>query len=271
MSSLDFGGGDSLYYEAVAPQDASGATFVCFNALSGTVDIWKDTILPSLHAAGHGSLVFNFRGQANSPYSAPESLMPDAVSADAVQLINHVSPARPIYIGLSIGGLFALQAHWRGAPAVGLVTINTLRKPGVRLDWINAAVTRAAEVGGSALLMDVMAPMLFDEKWMAANRATALDPNNYQPIDQGSGAYGLLRNGAYAEWDIAWEQVDIPVAVVTGLRDRVFYTEADVADIVSRIPDAVRTDVDDAGHMVPLERADAVADACLALAERIAK
>ena len=88
-------------------------------------------------------------------------------------------------------------------------------------------------------------------------------------MDQDSGAYGLLRNGAHADWDVPWEQVDVPVAVDTGQRDRVFYTESDVADIVARIPSAVRTDVADAGHMVPLERPDTVADACLALAAAI--
>ena len=269
MATYEFAAGNSLYYEVVEPRDADGVTFVCFNALSGSIDTWKDTILDRLHASGQGSLVFNFRGQANSPYTSADVLMPDAVSADAVQLIHHVAPAKPVYIGLSIGGLFALQTHWRGAPALGLVMLNTLRKPGVRLDWINAGVTRAAEVGGPALMMDVMAPMLFDEQWLAANQATALNPDNYAPMDQDSGAYGLLRNGAHADWDVPWEQVDVPVAVVTGQRDRVFYTESDVADIVARIPSAVRTDVADAGHMVPLERPDTVADACLALAAAI--
>ena len=50
MATYEFAAGNSLYYEVVEPRDADGVTFVCFNALSGSIDTWKDTILDTLHA-----------------------------------------------------------------------------------------------------------------------------------------------------------------------------------------------------------------------------
>ena len=63
-------------------------------------------------------------------------------------LLAQLDPPAPILVGLSIGGLFAAQAYLAGAPAIGLVLINTLRKPSQRLEWINQAMVRLARLGG---------------------------------------------------------------------------------------------------------------------------
>lgn len=266
MSTLELSPGNTLLYQHVPPEHANGATFVFFNALSGSLAMWTDTVTQALYAAGHGTLLYNMRGQEGSDFTAPSALAHPAIVADAVALLTTVKPVNPIYVGLSIGGLFAIGAHLAGVPAVAIATINTLRKPGIRLDWINAAVARAAAQGGSALLMDLYAPMLFAEPWLAQNIKTALNPENYVPADQSSGAFGLLSQGASADWNVPWHDVAVPVTVITGLQDRVFYVEPDVADIVAQMSLAKRVDVADAGHMVPLERADAVSDALLQLA-----
>lgn len=269
MSDFSIDADNAIWYEHTAPTSEAGATFVFFNALSGSLEMWQAEIAPSLHAAGHGTLLYNLRGQAGSPFTGRDATHPDTVVSDAVALMAHVQPSNPVYVGLSIGGLFAVNAHLSGAPARAIVTLNTLRKEGARLEWINTAVTRAAELGGSALVMDLFAPMLFDEPWLQANRGNALNPALYVPLDQASGVYGLLSQGGDASWDVPWERVSVPVTVMTGLKDRVFYTEADVADICARMPNAQRVDVPDAGHMVPLERPGLVTDALLKLSARI--
>jgi pimeloyl-ACP methyl ester carboxylesterase len=38
---------------------------------------------------------------------------------------------------------------------------------------------------------------------------------------------------------------------------------------MARLPDALRVDLPDAGHLLTTERPDAIADACLALARRV--
>jgi pimeloyl-ACP methyl ester carboxylesterase len=269
MASFSIDSRNSIWYEHTPPTADTGATFVFFNALSGSLEMWQAEIAPALHAVGHGTLLYNMRGQTGSAFTDASAMHPSAVVDDAVALMKHVEPLNHIYVGLSIGGLFAVNAHLGGAPARGILTLNTMRVDGARLEWINTAVTRAAELGGSALVMDLFAPMLFDEPWLAANRDNALNPSQQVPFDKTSGVFGLLSHGGDARWDVPWERVDVPVTVVTGLKDRLFYTEADVAAICARLPSAERVDVSDAGHMVPLEQPQKVIDALLALRRRI--
>ena len=44
--------------------------------------------------------------------------------------------------------------------------INTLRKPSLRLDWINRAIVNAAKLGGSALIMDMVMPIIASPKFL---------------------------------------------------------------------------------------------------------
>jgi pimeloyl-ACP methyl ester carboxylesterase len=46
----------------------------------------------------------------------------------------------------------------------------------------------------------------------------------------------------------------MPVTVLSGLQDRVFYDAADVAALAARMPDARTIDVPDVGHLVPMEQ-----------------
>ncbi|MCC2665025.1 MAG: hypothetical protein K0S35_2947, partial [Geminicoccaceae bacterium] len=179
-------------------------------------------------------------------------------------------PVRPIYVGLSIGGLFAAQAHLVGATCAALLLINTLRKAGPRLEWVNAAVHRAALTGGGRLIQDLYLPLLAGAAWQAANRASFLKDEAYEPLDPASGTALLLAAGKGADWDLPYERLTIPVTVLSGLQDRVFFDPADAAELMARLPDALRVDLPDAGHLLTTERPDAIADACLALARRVA-
>ncbi|NJO38824.1 MAG: alpha/beta hydrolase [Rhizobiales bacterium] len=100
--------------------------------------------------------MWNFRGQKDSPFSSPDAITATGIVDDAIRLLQAERPARAVYVGLSIGGLFAAEAHLKGAPCEGLLFINTLRKPGPRLDWTNRANHRAALVGGGRLIQDLM-------------------------------------------------------------------------------------------------------------------
>jgi pimeloyl-ACP methyl ester carboxylesterase len=61
----------------------------------------------------------------------------------------------------------------------------------------------------------------------------------------------------------------MPVTALSGLQDRVFYDADDVAELVARLPDAQRIDLPEVGHLIPIERPQAVVDAGLALVERL--
>ncbi|MGI9417605.1 MAG: alpha/beta fold hydrolase [Geminicoccaceae bacterium] len=269
MAVFTIGSDDGLYYEHQQPSAGDGVTFCFFNALTGDTGAWEAEIGPALREAGHGTLMWNFRGQKDSPFGGPDAITADGIVDDAVTLIQAEAPRRPVYVGLSIGGLFAAQAHLEGAGCDGLLFINTLRKPGPRLDWTNRAAHRAAIVGGGRLIQDLMLPHLTGPAWQAANGGKFLGEEPYEPLDPDSGAARLLAAGIGADWNVPYEKLDMPVTVLSGLQDHVFYNAADVAELTKRLPNAEKIDIADIGHLVTMERPAAITRACLALADRL--
>ena len=217
MPTPPLGPEDALFYEHRPPRAAARVTFVFFNALTGDAASWDAVIGPALREQGHGTLVWNFRGQKDSPFGGPAAIGAAQIVADAVRLLEAERPVRPIYVGLSIGGLFAAQAHLAGATCAGLLLINTLRKAGPRLEWINAAVHRAALTGGGRLIQDLYLPLLAGPAWQAANRASFLKDEAYEPLDPASGTALLLAAGKGADWDLPYER--LTVTVLSGLSD----------------------------------------------------
>lgn len=266
MPTLELSQGNTLSYEHIRPTDG-GYTFVCFNALSGDKAMWTASVGEALKAVGHGLLVYNLRGQEGSAFTVP-TFDADMIVEDAKALLEELRPVRPVHVGLSIGGLFALKAHMAGgaARAKGLVLINTLRKDGPRLSWMNDAVVRAAETGGLDLLRDLYSPLLMNQEWQAENRPGFLTSSGYTPCKADDGALLLMKSGPTADWTVPYEAIDVPTLIVTGLQDRVFYDAGDVAELAARIPQATRIDLDNAGHMIPVERPKELSHALLEFA-----
>ena len=266
MPTLTLSPGNSLAYEYEAPT-AGGKTFVCFNALSGDMTMWPAAIGEALHQNGHGWLIYNMRGQAGSSYTI-SAFDENQIIADACALLEEVKPVNPVHVGLSIGGLFALRAHLKGGSAVaqGFVLINTLRQASPRLDWINDAVVRVAETGGMDLLKDLYSPLLMNEDWQRDNRAAFLGEGGYAPCDSGDPGLLLLKAGPSASWDVPYEQIAVPVLIVSGLQDRVFYNAEHVGELARRLPRAEICDLANAGHMIPVERPGELSEAVVAFA-----
>lgn len=264
MSVHTFDSDNALYYEYTPPAKAGASTFVFFNALTGDVGMWQNSVVPELLEQGFGALVYNMRGQANSPYS-PELLLDQTLIVDdAVALLNAVAPPNPVFVGLSIGGIFAAWAANAGATCDGIVLINTLRRDGPRLRWINDAVVRMAEVGGPMLMRDIMSPLIMNEGWLGENRKECLGEAPYEPLPHDSGTYNLLSSARTTNWDFPYESLTMPVLVITGKHDRVFRDPAYVEMLYARLPNARHLEFDNAGHMVPVEQPQALADALLA-------
>jgi pimeloyl-ACP methyl ester carboxylesterase len=266
MPHLDIAPGEALYYEYDAP-GAAGATFVFVNALTGNTGTWQHAdIGPRLRAAGYGTLAWNFRGQAQTRFGAQTALTPGLVVEDLQRIVAHAKPPQPIVVGLSIGGLFAAQAVLAAMPASALVLINTLRKPGARLEWINQATVALARAGGTRLVMEANLPQLVNPDQLAAMRSGVFGPEPYLPMDRADGLYRLLEGSLAADWDVAWEKLKLPVLSMTGLHDRVFYVAADVEELAGRIAGIQRVEFRDAGHLIPIERPQAFARALLEFA-----
>lgn len=269
MPHLEIAAGEALYYEYDAP-GAAGATFVFVNALTGNTGTWQHAdIGPRLRAAGYGTLAWNFRGQAETRFGAQTALTPQLVVEDLQRVVAHAKPPKPIVVGLSIGGLFAAQAVLAGMPAAALVLINTLRKPGARLEWINQATVALARAGGTRLIMEANLPQLVNPDQLAAMRAGVFGAAPYVPMDRADGLYRLLEGSLATDWNFPWETLQLPVLSMTGLHDRVFYVAADVAELAAKIPGLKRVDFPDAGHLVPVERPAAFTKALLDFAANL--
>lgn len=269
MAQLDIAPGEALYYEYDAP-GAAGATFVFVNALTGNTGTWQHAdIGPALRAAGYGTLAWNFRGQAETRFGAQTALSPQLVVEDLQRVVAHAKPPKPIVVGLSIGGLFAAQAVLAGMPAAALVLINTLRKPGARLEWINQATVALARAGGTRLVMEANLPQLVNPDQLAAMRPGVFGAAPYQPMDRADGLYRLLEGSLATDWSFPWDQLKLPVLSMTGLHDRIFRVAADVDELSARIAGIQRVEFADAGHLVPVERPAAFAKALLEFARQI--
>ncbi len=170
---LDLTSHDGLAYDYRAPASNDGYTLACFNPLTGDKQMWETGIGPALIEQGHGLLTWNLRGQAGSTFS-PGEINQNNIIADAMQLLNAVKPQKPVFTGLSVGGLYAAQVHLSkpGYACHAVVLINILREIGPRLAWVNEALVRLAGNGGLELLRDAYLPLLMGEDWLRQNRDT---------------------------------------------------------------------------------------------------
>jgi pimeloyl-ACP methyl ester carboxylesterase len=249
---LQLDAGNGLFHLHTAPQRPNAPTFVFVNALTGSTDHWEKSVAPALRARGFGTLSYNFRGQTDSPFTPGTALTPKLIVADLGRLLADLAPRRPVLVGLSIGGLFAAQALLAGAPASGLVLLNTLREIGPRIAWVNDALPALAAHGGVALFMDALLPLLVNQ-----NHAAAVRPNflkgDYQPMDPDHPHRNLMHHAGAADWGMDWSALKLPVLNITGLQDRVFL-DPDVVDrLYAALSDAQREDWADCGHLVPIE------------------
>ena len=268
MSLLSLGPQDGLYYEYTPPQDGR-PTYVFVNPLTGNTAAWQALVGPTCREAGLGTLCYNFRGQADSPFSPNLTLDAALIVADLKRLLAEVDPPKPVLCGLSIGGLYAARAVLEGARADGLVLLNTLRVIGPRLDWINAAMVNAVTAGGFALLLDMYMPLLTNEEFQANNRNKFLTTTDYTPLDPAHGHFKLVAAAGATDWAIDYERLTLPVLTVTGLQDRIFFDRPVVEALRRRLPDATHIEWDNAGHLLPQERPEQLAAALIDFADKI--
>lgn len=270
MTQLTVGQEDGLYYEYDPPSGDGSVTFVFVNAVTGDAAQWQAAIGPALRRAGHGVLVWNFRGQANSPFAPGARLDDELIAGDLRRLVDHLKPPRPVLVGLSIGGLYAARACLQGCEAAGLVLVNTLRRIGPRIAWVNDATLRAIEVGGPALVRDLMTPLLMGPDFLVASRPNFLQADTrYEPPARDSGLYNLVSWMGRADWDLPYERLNVPTLVMIGPHDRVFYDPEVVDELQARLPNARRVVVPEAGHMLPLEKPEAFVAALTAFAAEL--
>lgn len=268
MPILKIDAANGLYHLHTAPTRPGAPTFVFVNALTGSTDAWEAKVAPALRAEGFGTLSWNFRGQAESLRDPALALTDGLITDDLIHLVDRLAPTRPILVGLSIGGLYAARAIERGLKAEGLVFLNTLREIGPRIAWVNDALPALVGHGGVALFMDALLPLLVNAEFAASARANALK-GAYAPMDPGHGHLNLMRHAPATDWGFDWSSLHLPVLNITGLQDRVFLDIEVVDRLAATIPGLEREDWADAGHLLPLERPERLADSLARFGARI--
>lgn len=231
-------------------------TFVFLNSIGATTNTWEADIAPALRANGYGTLSFDYRGQGQSSYGANARLDADEIISDAIHVFEEYAPEDPILVGLSIGGLFAMHAILGGVSAKGLVLVNTLRKSGALLEWINSLEAKLVALGGRQLLFDVVRPVLSPPHVLEQLRATHLSDAEYAPLPPDDPFRRMLEQVEDADWDVPYESITLPTLVLTGLHDRLFRVQKDVDELAERIPNAAVVDFPDAGHSIQAEEPD---------------
>jgi hypothetical protein len=115
MAVFNLGPDDALYYEHTPPDSEQGYTFVFFNALTGATDNWEALICPRLREAGHGTLSYNLRGQADSRFGPDVKLTAALVVEDAIALFNELKPRAPFMSASASAGFSQPRPIWPGA------------------------------------------------------------------------------------------------------------------------------------------------------------
>ncbi|MEM1344916.1 MAG: alpha/beta fold hydrolase [Pseudomonadota bacterium] len=258
MPSLAFDDRNALYYEHTAPSRTGAPTFAFVNALTGSTAAWETAVAPALRAAGFGTLSYDLRGQAGSPFAGVE-LDETLIVSDLQALLAHVAPERTVLVGLSIGGLYAARAVLGGTPAAGLVLLNTLREIGPRIAWVNEAMPLLVAHGGVKLFLDALFPLLVNQD-MATRAKDDFLQGGYEPLPPEHGHMNLMRNAQTTDWALDWSRLSLPILNITGLQDRVFLDPEVVERLYATLPDARREDWAEAGHLLPQEAPERLAE-----------
>lgn len=243
---------NAIYVVHHSPQDGK-ANFVFLNSMGANTSVWEDALAPALRAQGFGTLSYDYRGQGLTRFGPDATLTPAEIITDTCTVLKQIAPQKPILVGQSIGGLFGASALLAGAKADGLVLINTLRKQNAQVEWINTLEERLIGIGGMPLVLDVLRPVLAGVDQLEKLRPTHLPEEGYTPWPKDHPRRRLAEGVKQAQWDIAWQDLSLPVLVMTGMKDRLFRIQSDVDELTARLPDTRTVTYGGGGHSLHAE------------------
>ena len=256
--------GGEIAATSAGTTDARGRMFVLVHGWTNDRRIWAP-VARILLDRGHCVVLYDQRGHGASRAGA-DGLTIDAIGADMAAVLEHVDAREAVVAGHSMGGM-AAQAFAINHPdvleervtAVALVSTacSDLGLPGptgklAPLVLGSRLTTRfvASRRLGPFLVRDTMRKATLSNLRAMQDTFVATDPSAraafYRAFDAMDLSEGLV-------------DVDVPVVVVSGTHDQLVAHKN--SRRLSEIIEGARFEaVRDAGHMLPLERPDVLAD-----------
>lgn len=239
-----------LHVADEGPRDAPAVIFA--NSLGTDFRLW-DAILPHL-PPGLRIVRADKRGHGLSETTGPVTV--DDLADDVAGIIAALELDRPVYVGLSIGGLIGQSLALRHADAIGgLVLSNTAAKIGDSSIWTDRIA--AIEAGGIGVIAE---PTM--ERWFSpAFRATP-DCGAWKLMLERQDQAGYLaccQAIADADFRERLGAIDGPVLCIGGSLDGATPPDA-MRDLSDRIKSARLEIIEGVGHLPCVEAPEVYAE-----------
>ena len=262
-------GGVTLHYRVEGP--ANGTALVFINSLGTDLRIWEGVVA---HFAGDFRVVrYDKRGHGLSDCPPGPYTLADE-RADLAGLLAHLGVAAPIVVGISVGGMIALDyaAHYA---VRALVVCDSALRFGAADYW----QARSAAVGerGMEALAPTLAPRWFAPSFAAREAAAYQGYVNMLARMPAAGYRATCDLLAKADVRNAARNITAPALVLSGAQDQSSPPEM-VQALAAEMADAQFELIENAGHLPCVEQPAAVAQkmarffaANVTVAESVAK
>ena len=245
--------GNNLHYRSGG--DPQGTPLVLIHSLGTDLRLWDD-LIPRLDSTLR-LVRFDLRGHGLSTDPVGELTLAD-FSADLAALLDHLEIDKAIILGISIGGLIALDFALRNQARVSsLILADTAARIGTPELWQTRM--EALRAHGMAHLADSIL-----SRWFAADFA-ARCPTQFQGLrtlfTRNSVAGYTAACAALRDGDLRAEvpQIMVPSLVLCGAQDAA--TPPDVVqELAQSLPNAHFDVLAGAGHTPPIEQPQIMAD-----------
>jgi non-heme chloroperoxidase len=248
-----------------------GPLVVLSHCWTGNREIWAP-VAARLVASGHRVALYDQRGHGRSTWGA-DSVEVNRLGSDLAAVLEAIDARDAVIAGHSMGGM-SLQALAVEHPEVLDERVGALALVATSAGGLGASPL--ARVGPRVIGAPAIERAMRSRFGHALVRRTVGAEPRYGHLDLTRSAFvataGPVRRGlleAMLRMDLraGLSAVTAPTAVVYGPRD-MLTPRAMAHALAEAIPHATLVEAPGAGHMLPLERPDLVADVIVALADR---
>jgi len=237
---------------------AEGVPLVFIHSLGCDLRIW-DGVVPPL-APYVGVIRYDKRGHGLSDVSPAPYAMRD-LAADIEGLLNHLNIESAILVGLSVGGLTAMQFALNYPHRLkALILCDTAAKIGTAESW--GERIHAIRARGMKRMARIILPRWFAPDF--AERYPALYRGFYTMLTRMPVDGYLAACAALAAADLRGEvsMISVPALVLCGALDTASPPDM-VRGLADALPEAHFELIEGAGHTIPVEQPEATAAAIL--------